>query len=93
VNGNIEYSKENFKCFFSAIFLYCPLKEGNNIPTSVSIYAYAEVKHLRDNDPVLLPKAHNRLHVNNRLEIKEPVAALAACIPPLYGKVLNVRRC
>lgn len=84
--GNFEYIRENFGLNYTASFIFCPLTSEAKIPTSVSVYAYADLKR----DPVVLPKAHNRLLVNNKKETKAPSAAMAACVAPIYGQYSKV---
>lgn len=92
MDGNLEYIRENFNLNYTAAFIYCPLPNNTTIPTSVSIYAHADLIELRKIDPVVLPKASNRLLVNNNKETtKKQGATIAACVAPMHLNYSKVR--
>jgi hypothetical protein len=91
VNGNMEYIRENHGLKFTASFIFCPLKDSKNIPTSVSIYANSDVKDLTKSSPVNLPKAPNRVLVQSKIDIEEPGADIAVCGAPLHAQYSKVQ--
>jgi hypothetical protein len=90
VDGSIEKIRDHWSRPYTAIFIYCPLRSGVQIPTSVSIYAYDDVKELRKIEPITLPAASNRVIVINRRANNETGATMAACVAPIHSNYSKV---
>jgi hypothetical protein len=91
VDGNIKVIDENWKLPYTAFFIFCPLRANEEIPTSVSIYAYDVVKELRKIEPIALPAASNRVLVINRRAKNETGATMAACVAPIFANYSRVK--
>jgi hypothetical protein len=92
VDGTTENIREHWGLPHTAAFIFCPLRADKKNPTSVSIYAYDDVKQTRNSDTVYLPKPNNRIIVHNNKEHKFDAAheTMAACVGPIssqYSKV------
>lgn len=92
MDGTTENIREHWGLPHTAAFIFCPLRADKKIPTSVSIYAYDDVKQTRNNDTVYLPKPNNRIIVHNNKEHKFDAAheTMAACVGPIFSQYSKV---
>jgi len=92
VNGTTENIREHWGLPHTAAFIFCPLGADKKIPTSVSIYAYDDVKQAMVSDAFFLPEPSNRILVHNKKEHKFDAGpeTMAVCVAPIssqYSKV------
>ncbi|XP_018322193.1 beta-1,4-galactosyltransferase galt-1 isoform X2 [Agrilus planipennis] len=80
--ANVKVIRENWNLKYSAVYVNCPLKKGQAVPTAVSIFSKPS------------PTPTNTLIVNNFYnETQLPTKKYAVCVKPLhynYDKMMQI---